>query len=346
MSSNSELRKLIVAALNNEELLHNLLDKINSNDFKKNLNYVYHVLEECSNESSNKFILNICMSKFIKIFELETIEDIFSIILSITMLSDKCIRYLFNMYDISGYSILHRFLFKNHKMGNFITMYNIIIRIRNEQISAGGISELLELTNDENIIDFLNLTKNDKNNNAPYPVWVTKDYNFDHKYLDYENWSNDHFEENDICLIEEKFKTMFTCPNINLNPIIKKCIEYNSNVDPDIIFGPVNSDVECCSSIRGGCRMLSCTCKEEKYYTGVCYSCNKKIRDPSHGIRFPLPEGGWINFYCNMTCMIKNPPDLEENSDINIIELNLDHMTECFQNKGIYDRFIETNLKK
>src|SRR5439155_7296 len=83
-------------------------------------------------------------------------------------------------------------------------------------------------------------------------------------------------------------------------------------IDKDRIFGPRNAilNSECILGIKGGCRMLSCTCKEEDdiWFTNSCDCCFKKIRNISHCIRFPLEDGGWLGCYCSLDCMTQQPP--------------------------------------
>lgn len=89
----------------------------------------------------------------------------------------------------------------------------------------------------------------------------------------------------------------------------------STEIDPDRIFGPVNAIMkrECPTGIAGGCRMLTCRCRDfdqaddstpidpdtgEEWFEGNCDCCGGEILDISHAVRQPVPNGGWCGTYC------------------------------------------------
>ena len=106
--------------------------------------------------------------------------------------------------------------------------------------------------------------------------------------------------------------------------------------DDSLIFkecGPVNSfysnscviDKEHECSKYGGCRMLLCNeypnddvytqliddnTNVPDWFTGECSICQRKIREKHHGLRLPLPHGGWKGCYCSFSCLGKDASDV------------------------------------
>ena len=108
------------------------------------------------------------------------------------------------------------------------------------------------------------------------------------------------------------------------------------------VWGPENrfQDRECGSNpnSEGPCRMLQCLCREEEHeadwFKGYCDSCNKKIKDKSHSLRYPIRDGGWSGCYCCFTCITENPP-VQMNTEDNV---RLKLMKERIYSIGIMDR--------
>ncbi len=126
--------------------------------------------------------------------------------------------------------------------------------------------------------------------------------------------------------------------------------DISAAADPDRIFGPLNVILgrECATSITGGCRMLTCCCRDfdqaedddelqvspTSWFEGYCDSCHYTIRDISHAIRQPVVGGGWIGCYCCMECL-RNQPARELDQ---MAELLLMWMVSMLELKGILDR--------
>jgi hypothetical protein len=98
-------------------------------------------------------------------------------------------------------------------------------------------------------------------------------------------------------------------------------------LNPDMLFGLTNSiiDNECLTSLPGGCRMLTCCCRDneedfesesttstpkhpQSWFTGFCDTCSVKIQHYSCCVRFPVTDGGWIGTYCSIKCIFELPP--------------------------------------
>ncbi|CAH6418635.1 Hypothetical protein POVN_LOCUS354 [uncultured virus] len=145
----------------------------------------------------------------------------------------------------------------------------------------------------------------------------------------------------------------------------------NGKEDPDRLFGPLNAIIEreCPTSIPGGCRMLTCCCRDfdqdtdpvldtstpYAWFTGNCASdsCQIKLVDVSHALRQPVDGGGWVGCYCSMECIREQPSrelnevaaDLEEEKKKPereparvYREVLLKRMIEVIEEKGILDR--------
>ena len=109
-----------------------------------------------------------------------------------------------------------------------------------------------------------------------------------------------------------------------------------ASVDPDRVFGPLNSFVEAeCDGecILDGCRMLNCTCHEEfsdeEWFNGSCDVCDKLIRDKSFALRYPEENGGWRGCYCCLICLRK---------DNSMKQTRIDDMYDRLLYIGIMDR--------
>ena len=97
------------------------------------------------------------------------------------------------------------------------------------------------------------------------------------------------------------------------------------------VWGPINAihgkDCFYNPDNLGPCRMFVCCCREEDdWFEGNCDTCQLRIKNESHAIRFPLKQGGWSGCFCSFNCMIENPPDpmdLEYEISIKILETDL-----------------------
>lgn len=105
------------------------------------------------------------------------------------------------------------------------------------------------------------------------------------------------------------------------------------------VWGPINA-IEGTNCFHnpdnsGPCRMFICKCREEdEWFEGNCNTCQLRIKNLSHAIRFPLKKGGWSGCFCSFNCMLENPPepmDLQYEVAIKILETDL-------INHGVMDR--------
>ena len=92
-------------------------------------------------------------------------------------------------------------------------------------------------------------------------------------------------------------------------------------------YGPLNSltngePCDTCAKV-GGCRMLLCNefetynndhndllmddsdIIESDWFNGSCDVCNAIITDRIYAVRRPLVNGGWLNCYCGIDCLLK-----------------------------------------
>lgn len=134
----------------------------------------------------------------------------------------------------------------------------------------------------------------------------------------------------------------------------EKCeIKYPGN--PDRMFGPMNRLInsDCISGIiRGGCRMLTCRCKDydreldeyddysaprspDGWFNGECNYCNWKIRDISYALRYPLIGGAFYGCYCSEDCMFSAHPSNEDAASEFVLSAILDKISV----NGIIDRY-------
>ena len=126
----------------------------------------------------------------------------------------------------------------------------------------------------------------------------------------------------------------------SISDVIDKDVSYNKSYRT---WGPENRFIDRDCVNNGPCRMLRCMCREAEesdgekkteWFTGVCDRCNKKIRDPSHSIRYPHLSGGWKGCYCSFQCMRDAPPYSMDNSD----NERLIDMQQQINHIGIMDR--------
>jgi hypothetical protein len=122
------------------------------------------------------------------------------------------------------------------------------------------------------------------------------------------------------------------------------------------IWGPSNLILgRNCPAAPGGkgpCRMLYCQCRESdeldenaeinperpfEWFSSNCQNseCHRRIRDPSHALRFPIAGGGWIGCYCSEKCMLSEParPTYEDQC------ITIEAVMSVLQKHGIIDRF-------
>lgn len=341
----------------NVERLNYLLENSNFESLFENLNFLSLLLDMCNKIKVKKNFLEIIFNHFIKIQNLQNYLDIEILLCSVAIFKISSIKYVYNFFPWDTYTLLEKYLISKIR-GDISLIYSISQKITSEKLTLGGLTSLLQISKNEIDKNFINSLIKEKQEyeQQEYPDWVDvleNEKNLKIESLD-ENYFNIEPIDEDINELENHVKNMcvFNKEIENLTDIIKISLSSfsnsnkNSNIDPDRIFGPRNAIIEneCISGIKGGCRMLSCTCKEneEEWFYNSCDACLKKIRDPSHALRFPLNGGGWIGCYCSLICLVKQPPlnfeDDDENS-LEFTELRLDNMQSTIETKKIYDRF-------
>lgn len=146
----------------------------------------------------------------------------------------------------------------------------------------------------------------EEKNYTDYPSWVSKKSDETKELLEKSTWK-------DVVLKEERPPLKFTFNNEDTTDEVMSVLDNILMVsdcpyNPDRLFGPVNGRRSCEGSIApGGCRMLTCNCREEgEWFTGKCDYCKSDIRDISHALRLPLVEGSWVGCYCSMDCIVKD----------------------------------------
>jgi hypothetical protein len=230
------------------------------------------------------------------------------------------------------------------------------------------------ILNSLNFVEWLE-TKIVNNTEVSKPEWVNVIEGETSKLLDYNLWREaDEYEEviplPDVEVVKRDFLHKISVDKKSekiLDDVTKLVVqggEYNTLIygrknhkypaDPNRMFGPVNrrlNNEECISGvIKGGCRMLTCMCREfeqdeddgteyeehnpNAWFTGICDSCKRKISDISYALRYPILDGGFIGTYCSVDCLKINPP--RPNTEIG--RYIIDSEFSIIQSKGIIDR--------
>ena len=100
------------------------------------------------------------------------------------------------------------------------------------------------------------------------------------------------------------------------------------------VWGPENSfkdrDCPCNPDMKGPCRMFVCMCREDEdsneWFTGRCDVTNKRIKNISHAIRYPVKGGGWKGCFSSFKAMLEDPPyqmNGEDHVRVKQLRLNL-----------------------
>jgi hypothetical protein len=257
---------------------------------------------------------------------------------------------------------------------NFNFMFDRIIQIYGKRsIEPDVLRALLQKAKDEKREELVKLieVKFNRVSMAPPPNWVDVRPGETLEMLRQESW-NTQFESKKIDpqIVMKEIMDNFDIVDEEKEEIDPQTLEdavtaaagFGEQIpegtykyDPDRVFGPINRHHEECISglIPGGCRMLTCRCKDYDqgedsdeieslrnpyaWFTEMkkeCNTCDKKIRDLSHAIRYPVFGGGWVGCYCSLECLETNKP--RESNCINDAILNV--AIETIELKGIVDR--------
>lgn len=334
-------------------------NNLSSLNYINQINFLNLILIEFNKIKPQKNFLECIFDIWVKTFNYEGINDLIGVIFSENIFEKEILRYILDMYsDLTTFTLISDLIEKKLHQTNIVSIFNRMEDVSNIPIKRGEVFNIIQKAGSYGE-EFFKSILNDVEEYGDVPVWigVLKDEeNLDSKFLEPENWDLDDIDLNydtvsilkeDInnkCSLETNEDHPVTPENV-ISVALSMCdlfqeleISEEKSLFANRIFGPRNSILgeECSTSIKGGCRMLSCKCfVSENYNPEFCDGCLLKIRDISHSIRYPLRDGGWSEeHYCGMDCMTKNPPrDLDDLS-----ELRIDRMVDIMEEYGIYNR--------
>lgn len=343
------------------EKMKNFFEKNNlsSLNYVNQINFLKLILIEFNNTKPPQKFLDYILETWVNTFGYEGINDLIGLIFSEDTFDEDIRRYILDVYcTLTTFTLVSYLIEKGLHETNLVTIFNKMEEVSKIPIQRGEVFNIIQKGGSYGG-DFFRSILNDVEEYAEIPPWigVLKDEeNLDPKYLDHENWILEDVDINhdtvdflkeDIsskCSLQEHQDNNISSEDV-ISVALSMCdlfqeieISEDKTLFANRIFGPRNSILgeECCSGIKGGCRMLSCKCfVSESYNNEFCDGCLLKIRDISHSIRYPLEGGGWSEeHFCGMICMTKNPPrDLDKLS-----ELRLDRMVDIMEEYGIYNR--------
>lgn len=354
---------------NNENEFKKIINLFPIENFN-GIEFFEFLLKYLSKMDSDRCFFEIVFLRWKKFFKCDDIEDVLLFIIDSNNLSEDCLKVVFKKFSYISIDIFFELMVKNIEKYRFrlLNLYKKLSKITGQFINYSNIEILIKKYHLNEELSFLlrNILKKDIKKFAPYPEWVNKiEDKIDTKFFNPNFWEN---ETKNVCIedvneLSNNFKLTNECKyvkdeskDVSLDEIsqiaLTTCSQDNNflNLDPDRIFGPRNSilGIECKTGILGGCRMLTCNCFSENsefessfdndndWYSGICDTCGKKIRNISHSLRYPLNDGGWYGEYCCIEHMIENPPkDVDKLAD-----LRIDNMVQIITEKGIYDRFL------
>ena len=353
-------RSLIKGDQDDFENYRFLLKNVVKSNYFQNIKYLGIFLTFIMKKQKYE-ILNITTEYFITVFSLENVVDLFLILCSIAMFDNSILKFFSDYYtDITMISAFQRFLVMSGKKVHITLIYSRLNSIFTEKLSLGSIEDLIELTDNDGEKNFLRGLISEQSEYQDRPEWVNTlkheevlkgkknsellELDFFKKGETYGNEEIDALTESiklKMDLKEKERNEDFNLKNVVSLALSSSFEEADEGVlDPDRIFGPKNAILgkECSEGIKGGCRMLTCMCKEDEeedfWFEGVCDTCLKRIRNCSHALRYPTEHGGWLGCYCSLECLVKNPPiDVDEYAD-----LRIDNMVDVIEKKQIYDR--------
>jgi hypothetical protein len=375
-----------------EDVISYLLDDmdIEKYDFMKADQLLCGLLKCCDYNNVNKAIVKLIIKRWIPILKVEKIEEVITIIGGMISIPLNIFQYLLKIFNnISIYDILKGNL--NKLTIPFSLLYDRLSNASNSKLSVYSLNSLLDIAKNNSRIDAISVLEHkisELTDTLIKPVWVNIDKDEEdltYTIFDVNTWNNNDDDVPNSELLKQAYDTVtsnFSLYDSNKNLINddtlsslitiaigqsnnKKMIVDDIEIDPDRIFGPLNPiiGVECISGIKGGCRMLSCCCRnidqeddEEIDYDdynptswfsennngGNCDGCNFKIKDASYAIRYPVKNGGFIGCFCSTQCIEKKPPrDFDDDAN-----MRLNIMTNTLSEKNIYDRVLTKKYPK
>lgn len=333
-----------------------LKQPIDDISFVESIDLFAKVLNECAKMKCSPSILKVVLNRWRKCLNAGDLNDTVGHIAGLADVKPDTLRYILTCLP----SIKIDTILKSHittETGiSFGMMYD---RLENIGLRVPVWEEYYDMAINcerKDIIDFIADKAGLEEHNAEMPSWVSrkpgdketdwKEYKASVPTTDrVESIISDLTEQVQLGTSDDK-----VVPTDVLEQVVQMALSSDEKkhaaADPDRIFGPVNPilNQECDESIPGGCRMLSCTCREvdqdidddtpSPWFTGECDTCKLTIRNLSHAIRQPVVGGGWIGCYCSIQCLRDNPArSLDQ-----MAELLLDHMITIIEDKGISDR--------
>lgn len=300
---------------------------------KSSSKMVDHVLTEADSENDpdNTFIA------VVKNFASD-VEDLKYIVKTSETLSD--VRYLMTQ------------IVESHSFGQ---IFNTLIRAYEDVLS---VDELIELKNymgeyesKTNIkittaIDFIEVLIND---HAEKPSWVNIFEGENNSMLSTVTTGLDLIQKDAVVeKMREEAKKFVSSPEIDQamtyfeSSISDTLSDNDAFVKSFRVWGPENRymDRDCPSNpdMKGPCRMFTCMCREDEdsneWFTGRCDVTNKRIKNISHAIRYPVKGGGWKGCFSSFKAMLEDPPyqmNGEDHVRVKQLRLNL-------SNYGVMDR--------
>lgn len=321
-----EIEEIITIAVNDENKL-----QIFMNNFQPNLQLLGAFLNVSKNEQINSEKLSKILQYFygIKIYNITCLDETDITIAIVSLFDDNIVSYTMKTLSISSYSIFDRII-----QNKINIMINVIWQKIGNDLPQFSIIELIDKAKDQELEYIYNFMINilRVNTMVEYPSWVISDE------VDCEEEENIHTEQEILNFTKEfteKFK--FTKKDSDIDTDVEQIISLavllcSDNNKLNKLYGPKNSKLENCKS-GGPCRMLKCKCNDDEF-KGYCDGCLKGIRNISHSIRYPCSEGGFLGYYCNMNCMVKNLPiPADEYTD-----LRLDNVQMTIEKFGILDK--------
>lgn len=273
--------------------------------------------------------------------ECNNIEAVLAVACGLVEIKEDRLRKLLKLYKLSTSSILNAAL--DHNSGlPFPFIAERLLKIQ-KMVSSGwlGLLKKAEKQKRADAIPYLRKKAGVKQAVAPKPDWVRKEDSKEKVWEQLDRWDGAVFSDKEVGEVLEDIKQYSKIPEGADDEFLQSVIEeglatvslIEHKIDPDCVFGPLNAaaEWECPTGIKGGCRMLSCSCHDEDWFTGECEWCERIIADVSHVIRFPLEGGGWEGCYCSLKC-------LTESTHVGASDLLLEKTVFTLKEKGVLDR--------
>ena len=304
-----------------------ILNFVNSkikDDNEEIYNFINIFLILCSNINVEE---EIALNLFLYIIELELVHTNFELFIIASKFKDDnnlSLSYLTKIFKDITLSKLVEYLITTENPLSHYHFNNFKVLYSNESINN------MVFKYPEN--NFL-LSIVDNNEFAEKPPWIINNDEVYEKLFDPELWK--HYNGMDLLMQDSVEKIKFLCETMYEYYEDSDDLQSFLENDPDPVFGPKNrmeDCTECPTSIRGGCRMLTCQCYEsDDWFDGRCHDCFKVIRKKCYAIRIPVKLGGWRECYCSFEHMLNH---LNEDDDVEKVKF----FKRTMENKQIFER--------